>query len=40
MAAEVAALVLNADGLFASLLFIMVAQCSLEDQEAVSHPNH
>lgn len=35
MTAEVAALVLNADGLFASSLFIMIALCSLEDQEAL-----
>lgn len=35
MAADLTAIVLDADGLFASLLFIIVGQCSLDDQEAL-----
>lgn len=35
MAADLAAIVLNTDGLFTSLLFITVDQCSLDDQEAL-----
>lgn len=35
MAADLAASVLNADELFASLLFITVGQCSLDDQEVL-----
>lgn len=34
MAADLAATVLNTDGLFASLLFIIVGQRSLDDREA------
>lgn len=35
MAADVAATVLNAGGLFTTLLFIVVDQCSLDDQETL-----
>lgn len=35
MAADLAAVVLNADGLFASLLFVIVGQGSLDDQDAL-----
>lgn len=35
MAADLAATMLNADGLFASLLFIIVGQRFLDDREAL-----